>query len=76
MEDFQIKRLGKFRQRIVVSVLGFIFVGGNFYYTGELLSYVTILEEKIKVRSLYFNEFYYQPEWNSWKFGYQLIKIL
>lgn len=76
MEDFKIKRLGKFRHRIVISIFGFIFVGENFYYTGELLSYVTILEEKVKTRSLYFNEWYYQPEWSNWKFKWQLIKIL
>lgn len=76
MEDIQIKRLSKFRQRVVISVFGFIYVGGNFYWTGELLSYTTILEEKIKWRSLYFNEWYYQPEYTNWKFGYELIKIL
>ena len=76
MEDFQIKRLGKFRHRIVISIFGFIFVGGNLYYTGELLSYVTILEEKVKTRTLYFNEWYYQNEYTEWEYKWQLIKIL
>lgn len=76
MEDFQIKRLGKFRKRIVISIFGFIFVGGEIYWTGELLSYVTVLEEKIKWRSSYLNEWDYRIYWSYWQYKYELIKIL
>jgi len=76
MDDFQIKRLGKFRQRIVISVLGFIYVGGKVYWTGELLSYVTILEEKIKWRSTASNQLAYGLYWNDWEYKWELIKIL
>jgi hypothetical protein len=76
MDDFQVKRLGKFRQRIVISVLGFIYVGGEFFWTGELLSYISVLEEKIKWRSSYLNETDYRLYYTYWQYRYELIKIL
>lgn len=76
MDNLKVKRLGKFRQRIVISVLGFIYVGGKVYWTGELLSYVTILEEKIRRRGYEINDFDYRVYWNDWEYKWELIKIL
>lgn len=76
MENIQIKRLNKFRERLVFSVLGFIYYDGNLVWTGEMFDTIVILEEKIKQRHLYFNEWNYQIEWTDWKFKYQLIKVL
>lgn len=74
--DYQIKRLKKYRTRVVKSILGFIYCNGKLYYSGVLLGYVEIIEEKIRERYSYFDDGYsYQTYWSDWVTSWNVINI-
>lgn len=74
MEDYQEVKLDKFRNVISFSLF-FITFFGEIHFTKEIFGWVVLRQEKIKYRSFYFNEFYYQNEWMPWKYSWRTIKI-
>lgn len=75
MKDYQEIRLKKYRERELFSLLGITWKGYDFYWTGVLLGNVTVIEEKIKSRTTYLNEYDYTMHWGEWRFHWKVIKI-
>jgi len=67
MEEYQEKRLGKFRQREKYSLVPIIMVGDIFVWTGKWNMHIDIKEELIKTRYLEFDEYQCQHFYSNWK---------
>lgn len=75
MDDIQIKRLKKYRTRKLFSLLGITWNGYDFYWTGKLLGYVTVIEEKFKSRETYLSEYDYKEYWSDFKYFWKVINV-
>lgn len=72
---YQIKKIDKFRNRRVFSYFPIIIVAGRITWTGHWFKYITIQEQKIKIRYRVFDDAYisygfYKTKWTKkWIFN-------
>lgn len=77
MNEFELIYLDVFRTRKVYSFLPIIISGGEFVWTGKWFEYVTIEEQKYKVRHLEFDDGWsYQSYWGKWSTDWEFVKII
>jgi hypothetical protein len=79
MEEYQIKKLSKYRKRNKFSLFPFIVVNGfdsDFIWTGKWFKKIKITEQKIKERYLDFDDGWsYKYFWTKWKTKWKFLKI-
>ena len=67
-------RLNKFRTVWSFSFFFLTFFGGRFYLTNEFCHFVKIRQQKVKIKTEYFDEWYYQIHY-IWRYKWETIKI-
>jgi len=76
MKDYQQESLKKYRNKKVFSLFGFIITNGVIIRTGKYFKYVEIIEEKVKVRYLDFDDGWtYKFFWTKWEEKWIFNKI-
>lgn len=77
MKDYQQESLKKYRNKKVFSLFGFIITSDlDIVRTGKYFKYVEIVEEKVKVRYLDFDDGWtYKFFWTKWKEKWIFNKI-
>lgn len=76
-ENYQIIRLNEFRTRKVFSIFPFTFIGDSLVKTNVWFKYITVEEEKIKVRYKDFDDGWsYCYYWQEWQEEWKFIKMI
>ena len=63
MEDYQEIKLNKFRKVIVFSFFFISFLSGELFFTKEFCGFIRVVQQKIKIRQQYLNEYNYRLQW-------------